>query len=49
MTTTYSINEGNDALNRVLLMMQYELGKTLDEQKKPTDKDLKKFKDTIGE
>ena len=26
-------------------MMQYELGKTLDEQKKPTDKDLKKFKD----
>jgi hypothetical protein len=45
MTTTYSINEGNDALNRVLLMMQYELGKTLDEQKKPTDKDLKKFKD----
>jgi hypothetical protein len=45
MTANYSINEGNDALNRVLLMMQYELGKTLDEQKKPTDKDLKKFKD----
>jgi hypothetical protein len=31
MTTTYSINEGNDALNRVLLMMRYELGKTLGE------------------
>jgi len=45
MTTTYSINEGNDALNRVLLMMQYELGKTLDEQKEPKYKDFKKFKD----
>ena len=45
MNATYTLTEGNDALNRVLLMMQYELGKTLDEQKKPTDKDLKKFKD----
>jgi hypothetical protein len=45
MNSTYTLTEGNDALNRVLLMMQYELGKTLDEQKKPTDKDLKKFKD----
>jgi len=45
MTTIYSINEGNDALNRVLLMMQYELGKTLDEQKIPTNKDIQKFKD----
>jgi hypothetical protein len=45
MTTTYSINEGNDALNRVLLIMQYELGKTLDEQKEPKYKDFKKFKD----
>jgi hypothetical protein len=33
MNTTYTLTEGNDALNRVLLMMQYELGKTLDEQK----------------
>ena len=31
MTTTYTLTEGNDALNRVLLMMRYELGKTLDE------------------
>ena len=31
MTTTYTINEGHDALNRVLLMMRYELGKTLSE------------------
>jgi uncharacterized protein YnzC (UPF0291/DUF896 family) len=45
MNTTYTLTEGNDALNRVLLMMQYELGKTLDEQKIPTDKDIKKFKD----
>jgi uncharacterized protein YnzC (UPF0291/DUF896 family) len=43
MNTTYTLTEGNDALNRVLLMMQYELGKTLDEQKIPTDKDLKKY------
>jgi hypothetical protein len=33
MNTTYTLTEGNDALNRVLLMMQYELGKTLDEQR----------------
>ena len=50
MNTTYTLTEGNDALNRVLLMMQYDLSKTLSEnivseQKKPTDKDLKKFKD----
>jgi Putative peptidoglycan binding domain len=44
MTTTYSINEGNDALNRVLLMMQYELGKTLEEQKKFTKQDFQKIK-----
>jgi len=31
MNTTYTLTEGNDALNRVLLMMQYELGKTLNE------------------
>ena len=43
MNATYTLTEGNDALNRVLLMMQYELGKTLDEQKIPTDKDLKKY------
>jgi hypothetical protein len=43
MNGTYTLTEGNDALNRVLLMMQYELGKTLDEQKIPTDKDLKKY------
>jgi hypothetical protein len=43
MNSTYSLTEGNDALNRVLLMMQYELGKTLDEQKIPTDKDIKKY------
>jgi hypothetical protein len=45
MNTTYTLTEGNDALNRVLLMMQYELGKTLDEQKIPTDKDIKKHLD----
>jgi hypothetical protein len=45
MNATYTLTEGNDSLNRVLLMMQYELGKTLDEQKIPTDKDIKKFKD----
>jgi hypothetical protein len=45
MNTTYTLTEGNDALNRVLLMMQYELGKTLDEQKIPTDKDIKKSMD----
>jgi hypothetical protein len=43
MNTTYTLTEGNDALNRVLLMMRYEMGKTLDEQKIPTDKDLKKY------
>ncbi len=31
MNATYTLTEGNDALNRVLLMMRYELGKTLDE------------------
>jgi hypothetical protein len=31
MTTTYSLTEGNDALNRVLLMMRYDLSKTLNE------------------
>jgi len=31
MNTTYTLTEGNDALNRVLLMMRYDLGKTLDE------------------
>jgi uncharacterized protein YnzC (UPF0291/DUF896 family) len=45
MNTSYTLTEGNDALNRVLLMMQYELGKTLDEQNIPTDKDIKKFMD----
>ena len=45
MNTTYTLTEGNDALNRVLLMMQYELGKTLDEQTIPTDKDIKKHLD----
>jgi len=45
MNTTYTLTEGNDALNRVLLMMQYELGKTLDEQKIPTDKDIQKHLD----
>jgi hypothetical protein len=45
MNDTYTLTEGNDALNRVLLMMQYELGKTLDEQKIPTDKDIKKSMD----
>ena len=45
MNVTYTLTEGNDALNRVLLMMQYELGKTLDEQKIPTDKDIKKSMD----
>ena len=43
MNATYTLTEGNDALNRVLLMMRYDLGKTLDEQKTPTDKDLKKY------
>lgn len=43
MNSTYTLTEGNDALNRVLLMMRYELGKTLDEQKIPTDKDIKKY------
>jgi hypothetical protein len=45
MNTTYTLTEGNDALNRALLMMQYELGKTLDEQNIPTDKDIKKHLD----
>jgi len=45
MNSTYTLTEGNDALNRVLLMMQYELGKTLDEQTIPTDKDIKKHLD----
>ena len=31
MNNKYTINEGNDALNRVLLMMRYEMGKTLSE------------------
>jgi len=44
MNTTYTLTEGNDAVNRVLLMMRYDMGKTLDEQKIPTDKDLKQFK-----
>ena len=45
MNSTYTITEGNEALNRALLMMRYDLTKTLSEQKKITDKDLKKFKD----
>jgi len=44
MNTTYSITEGNDALNRALLMMRYDLTKTLSEQKKITDQDIKKLK-----
>jgi hypothetical protein len=48
MNSTYTLNEGNDALNRVLLMMRYDLGKTLSEnivleQKIPTDDDIKKY------
>jgi hypothetical protein len=31
MNSTYTLNEGNNALNRVLLMMRYDLGKTLSE------------------
>lgn len=31
MNPTYTLTEGNDALNRVLLMMRYDLGKTLNE------------------
>jgi hypothetical protein len=31
MNTTYTLTEGNDALNRVLLMMNYDMGKTLSE------------------
>jgi hypothetical protein len=31
MSTTYTLTEGNDALNRVLLMMRYDLEKTLNE------------------
>ena len=31
MNSTYTLNEGNDALNRVLLMMRYDLSKTLSE------------------
>jgi len=31
MTTNYTLTEGNDALNKVLLMMRYDLGKTLSE------------------
>lgn len=43
MNTTYTLTEGNDAVNRALLMMRYDLRKTLTEQKIPTDKDLKQF------
>jgi hypothetical protein len=31
MNTTYTLTEGNDALNRALLMMRYDMSKTLDE------------------
>jgi hypothetical protein len=31
MNTTYTLTEGNESLNRVLLMMRYDLGKTLSE------------------
>ena len=31
MNSTNTLTEGNDALNRALLMMRYDLGKTLDE------------------
>jgi len=31
MNTTYTLTEGNDALNRALLMMRYDLSKTLNE------------------
>lgn len=31
MNSTYTLNEGDEALNRVLLMMRYDLGKTLSE------------------
>ena len=32
MNTTYTLTEGNDAANRALLMMRYDLGKTLNEK-----------------
>lgn len=44
MNTTYTLTEGNDALNRVLLMMRYDLTKTLSEQKIPTDKEIEQLK-----
>jgi hypothetical protein len=44
MNSTYTITEGNDALNRALLMMHYDSTKTLSEQKKFTDQDIKKLK-----
>lgn len=44
MNSTYTITEGNDALNRALLMMRYDSTKTLSEQKKFTDQDIKKLK-----
>ena len=44
MNSTYTITEGNEALNRALLMMRYDLTKTLSEQKKFTDQDIKKLK-----
>jgi hypothetical protein len=31
MNSNYTLTEGNDALNRVLLMMRYDMGKTLNE------------------
>lgn len=31
MNTTYTLTEGNDALNRALLMMRYDMSKTLNE------------------
>ena len=44
MNATYTLTEGNDALNRVLLMMRYDLTKTLSEQKIPTDKEIEQLK-----
>lgn len=44
MNSTYTITEGNDTLNRVLLIMRYDLTKTLSEQKIPTDKEIEQLK-----
>lgn len=44
----YNLNEGNDALKRVLLMMKYDNSKTLNENKEEVDEQNRGVNATVG-